>query len=556
MNTRANLTMKHIVLLTNAHEPPAAALTDVLHGAGVAALIEGIREEEEPITPASVEQGDEVVEQDVETPLAVLYEVVAGADMRELYAVAEHAGAVWPTAPLVACRRNVKGNAASTLHPPDTATLKRLGFRAIADEPAQLPALLRELEDRGMTGELQRPQDEVESSWLPSGLLLPEKISTRDLRASFELVASLHFTNDQTSAANAALAGLAPLVEADRWTIYLTSEASGNEAMSLEPLAVRGLTAGERSISETDWQRALLGKALILSGSESKAAREAVAKTEAVRMTTRGRRVVAVPLVSGERVMGVLEGVREGPNHRAFTKANVRLLNALALPIASALANSLRIAEAERLSQTDDLTKLHNARYLRQFLLGEVRRARRYNSSVAALFFDLDDFKHVNDVHGHLVGSHVLMEMATIILSSVRDTDAVARYGGDEFVVVLPESNVEQAAFVAERVRRKIERNAFTGGRGLRLQLTASFGVATFPAHAQSPQQLVASADAAMYEAKAAGKNCVRFAAEPQTDDVRRTADVKSLRADEKRSATDEKQVISAPGNPQSSDFR
>ncbi|HKC64459.1 MAG TPA: GGDEF domain-containing protein, partial [Pyrinomonadaceae bacterium] len=187
---------------------------------------------------------------------------------------------------------------------------------------------------------------------------------------------------------------------------------------------------------------------------------------------------------------------------------------------AYALANSLRIAEAERLSQTDDLTKLHNARYLRQYLLSEVRRARRYGSNVAALFFDLDDFKRVNDVHGHLVGSHVLMEMATIILSSVRDTDVVARYGGDEFVVILPESNIEQAELVAERMRSKIERNLFTGGRGLRLHLTASFGVATFPASAQSPQQLVANADAAMYEAKAAGKNCVRFAAKPISSKV------------------------------------
>ena len=97
----------------------------------------------------------------------------------------------------------------------------------------------------------------------------------------------------------------------------------------------------------------------------------------------------------------------------------------------------MRISEAERLSQTDDLTKLHNARYLRQFLLNEIRRARRYGSSVAALFLDLDDFKRVNDAHGHLAGSHVLMEMAAVILSSIRDTDAVARYGGDEFVIVL-----------------------------------------------------------------------------------------------------------------------
>ncbi|MDT4897670.1 MAG: hypothetical protein QOH25_2747 [Acidobacteriota bacterium] len=516
--TSADLTMKHVVLLTNAHEAPATALADVLHGSGVAALIEGIRDEEQlTAMPAAVKEGAEKESEDVVPPLAVLYEVIPGADMRELYSVIEHAVAVWPTAPLVACRRPHDGNGASTFRTPDAATLKRLGFRAIADEPAQLPALLRELEDRGITGEL-RPPDDVESVWLPNALLLPEKISTRHLRAAFELVASLHFTNDQVSAANTALAGLAALIEADRWTIYLTSEQSGNQAASLEPLAVRGLTPDDRAITDGGWQRALLGNALALSGSESKAARAAVSKMETVRKTERGRRVVAVPLMGGDRAMGVFEGVRDGSaGSRSFTRAQVSLLDSLALPIAAALSNSLRIAEAERLSQTDDLTKLHNARYLRQFLLGEVRRARRYNSSVAALFFDLDDFKLVNDAHGHLVGSHVLMEMATIILSSVRDTDVVARYGGDEFVVILPESSVESAAFVAERVRHKIERNAFTGGRSLRLKLTASFGVATFPAHAQSPQQLVASADAAMYEAKAAGKNCVRFAAQPQS---------------------------------------
>jgi diguanylate cyclase (GGDEF)-like protein len=509
--------MKHVVLLTNAHEAPATALADVLHGAGVAALIEGIRDEEQLPVPVIDGEGAESRGEEVMPPLAVLYEVVPGADMRELYSVIEHAVAVWPNAPLVACRRPSKGNVASTLRTPDATTLKRLGFRAIADEPAQLPALLRELEDRGITGELHRPE-EAESVWMPNALLLPDNIRSKDLRAAFELVASLHLTNDQVSAANTALAGLSALIKADRWTIYLTSAESGNETASLEPLAVRGVTSQDRLITETDWQRALMGHALALSGSESKAARAAVSKMESVRKTEGGRRVLAIPLIGGDRVMGVLEGVREGETARSFTKAGTRLVDALALPIAAALSNSLRIAEAERLSQTDDLTKLHNARYLRQFLLGEVRRARRYNSSVAALFFDLDDFKLVNDVHGHLVGSHVLMEMATIILSSVRDTDVVARYGGDEFVVILPESNVESAAFVAERVRRKIERNAFTGGRGLRLQLTASFGVATFPEHAQSPQQLVANADAAMYEAKAAGKNCVRFAAQPQSN--------------------------------------
>jgi diguanylate cyclase (GGDEF)-like protein len=130
---------------------------------------------------------------------------------------------------------------------------------------------------------------------------------------------------------------------------------------------------------------------------------------------------------------------------------------------------------------------------------------------VAALFLDLDDFKRVNDAHGHLAGSHVLMEMAGVILSSIRDTDAVARYGGDEFVVVLPDTQIDLAGTVAQRLREKIERHFFHAGRNLKLSLTASFGVAAFPEHASSPQQLIAAADTAMYEAKAANKNCIRF---------------------------------------------
>jgi diguanylate cyclase (GGDEF)-like protein len=508
--------MKHVILLTDAHEPPTPALLESLHEAGLRVLIEGLRDVEAEVAALSLahEKGGAKPE----PPLAIVYEVLAGVDALEIHAAIEHALSTWRGVPLVACRDRSNHRPERQLQRPmDGAALKRMGFHAVADDPLQVPALLRELEERGMSGELlpaQTTTAEVETT-LPSAMLLPDNLKIDHLRAAFELVASLHFTHDQKSAAHTALAGLSALVQADRWTIYLSTETSSGQPIALEPLAVRGLTISERESHDDELRRVLLGDELRLSGGESKAAREAIAELEIVGKTERGRRFIAVPLVSGEKLMGVLEGVREGARARSFTKRERALLGALALPIAFALGNSLRIAEAERLSLTDDLTKLHNARYLRQYLLSEIKRARRYGTSCAALFFDLDNFKLVNDLHGHLVGSHVLMEMATIILSSVRDTDIVARYGGDEFVVVLPESNIEQSAFVANRVREKIAAYIFTGGRALRLQMTASFGVASFPQHAQSPQQLVACADAAMYEAKAAGKNCVRFAAPP-----------------------------------------
>jgi diguanylate cyclase (GGDEF)-like protein len=105
------------------------------------------------------------------------------------------------------------------------------------------------------------------------------------------------------------------------------------------------------------------------------------------------------------------------------------------------------------------------------------------------------------------------MEVAAVILPSVRDTDCVVRYGGDEFVLILTETGIDEALQVAERIRAKIEAHQFTGGRRLRFSLTASFGLAVFPMHALSPQQLIAFADRAMYQAKAANKNCIRVTA-------------------------------------------
>ena len=499
----------YVVLLTDAHEAPAYELIEALRVAGVKTLIDGLREVE--VEALLARDGKGVPEPDTPRPLAVLYEVVSGADMVELRAAIEHAKAFWPAAPLVACRRHLSGYQTLNLRNLDGATLKRLGFRAIADKPAQLPALLREIEGHGVTAELKLPE-RVQRPTSPGSFSLPARLNAKTLRAVFDLVSSLHFIGDQSGAAHTALVGLDKLVAADRWTIYLVSDVNPEDASGLERLATRRY-GDETDPTDEDWRRLTMSEPPLPPGSESKAARLAAAGHGIVRKKEKDRHVLAMPLICGERILGVLEVTREGKYARSFRKGEVALLDALVGPLASALANAVRIAEAERLSQTDDLTKLHNARYLRQFLLNEIRRARRYGTSVAALFLDLDDFKRVNDLHGHLVGSHVLMEMASVILSSIRDTDAVARYGGDEFVIVLPDTGMELAGTVAERIRETITRVQFNGGRRLTLSLTASFGVAAFPEHASSPQHLIACADTAMYEAKAAQKNCVRFAA-------------------------------------------
>ncbi|HEX8097663.1 MAG TPA: sensor domain-containing diguanylate cyclase [Pyrinomonadaceae bacterium] len=505
---------KQVVLLTNSPEPCAQDLTEALRGTGISVLV-GV--ECAADNAAGTNGNGHSKGQHDTPPLAVVYEVEGGAEVIEVHAAVEFASSSWPDSPLVALRRASNGHVA-----PDDSALRRLGFSAVAESAAQLPALLREVEERGTTGQLRLPKD-CEG---PEKILtppLPDGLEARALYASFQLVASLHSLSDQKSTALKAVEGLESIVRSDRSVIYLSSEGRSAGDVRLELLALRVQAGGAQESLEVGSLTTKQDDLVNLARVESALAREAAMRMMSVNGSENGRHILALPLVSGERVVGVLEVAREFERGRAFSGREEATLSALASPISYALANSARIAEAERLSQIDDLTKLHNARYLRQFLLGEIKRARRYNSSVSALFFDIDDFKLINDQHGHLVGSHVLMEMAAVALRSVRDTDMVARYGGDEFVVVLPETPIDSALYVAERVREKIESHEFTGGRGLSIRITASFGVAAFPQHAPSPQQLVACADAAMYEAKAAGKNCVHTPAEDPKAESKRT---------------------------------
>lgn len=172
-----------------------------------------------------------------------------------------------------------------------------------------------------------------------------------------------------------------------------------------------------------------------------------------------------------------------------------------------ALDNAHRYERAQNLSFTDDVTGLYNIRYLDIFLKKELDRAKRLEYPISFLFMDMDRFKQVNDRHGHLIGSGLLVLVAKELKNLIRDGDVAIRYGGDEYILVLINTSTQDATMVAERIRERIEGYPFRERLGLDEnaelpELTASIGVATYPDHAKDRQAILNLADKAMYEAK------------------------------------------------------
>lgn len=225
--------------------------------------------------------------------------------------------------------------------------------------------------------------------------------------------------------------------------------------------------------------------------------------------TSKGVSEIAVPLIVDDIVIGVLD--TEIPEGRVIKDYDLDLLRSLGSQIALTIAHAKHVAKVEVQAITDSLTGLFNYRYFRTVVEQEFKRAVRYERPLAMLMIDIDNYKHYNDTNGHRMGDEVLGKVAELLRLSVRDVDIVSRYGGEEFAVLCPETFVDEAKIIAERIRHNIERYPFPykemqpGGA-----LTVSIGVSEYPRDAENVDELVDHADVALYNAKRYTKNCVK----------------------------------------------
>ena len=222
------------------------------------------------------------------------------------------------------------------------------------------------------------------------------------------------------------------------------------------------------------------------------------------------RSILCAPLISRGRTIGVVQVInRRGGK---FTSADLQLLLTLVEPCAIAIENAILFQRTEQLTITDDLTKLFNSRYLNLYLSREIKRCKRHGIPISVIFLDLDGFKSINDQFGHLAGSTTLTEVGQILTQCVRESDILARYGGDEFVAVLPETPASGAIVIGERIRKAIEEHVFLASQGLMARISASIGIASYPDHALTPEGLIQKADQAMYRVKERDKNGIEVA--------------------------------------------
>jgi diguanylate cyclase (GGDEF)-like protein len=285
----------------------------------------------------------------------------------------------------------------------------------------------------------------------------------------------------------------------DTWSLLMVDEEHGDLYFAIavgdkaEALKDIRLKLGE---GIAGWV-AKYGEPLVLADVEADP-RFARRVDEATNMVTHS--IVCFPLRSRLRVLGVIQLVNVDLTQ--FGEQEIFFLQSLCDYAAIAIENARWVERIQELTITDDCTGLYNARHLYKTLETEVYRSSRFGYEFSLLFIDLDHFKSVNDTHGHLIGSKLLAEIGYLIKAQLRLIDFAFRYGGDEFVVLLPQTSKDSALVVAKRLRDGFRSSTFIQDENLNLSVRASIGLATYPHDARTAHDLIRQADGMMYLVK------------------------------------------------------
>ena len=242
----------------------------------------------------------------------------------------------------------------------------------------------------------------------------------------------------------------------------------------------------------------------ILAGSGSLIEELSPVQPHAFRLFTEAAARMSIPLISFGQTLGVLTLHSSQPD--AFRESDLQSLESVADICANSIQNAHYVERVKQLAYLDGLTGIFNRRFFEIRILEEIERARRYETGVAVVMADIDQFKKLNDEFGHLLGDEVLRQVSSVFHQNLRKIDVVCRYGGEEFALLLSQVNAQQALVVADKLRKLVEGWQFPG---VPRPVTISAGVAAFPEHGSGRDQLVRAADNALYSAKQLGRNRV-----------------------------------------------
>ncbi len=315
----------------------------------------------------------------------------------------------------------------------------------------------------------------------------------KDLRVFHDVARALTSSLDLDSILGAIMQQMEQFFEPESWSLLIVDE----EQQNLYYAVAAGKSSGDRNL-RVDMGEGIAGwvaqhgEAVIVSdaGNDPRFGVHA----DSIRCA------ICIPLRSRDRTLGVIELL----NYRSstLTDETMAFLRVLCDYAAIAIQNVRAVERIQELTITDDCTGLFNSRHLFSITESELERSRRFNLPFSLIFIDLDHFKRVNDLHGHLTGSRLLAEIARTIKHNVRGIDSAFRYGGDEFIVLLPQTGKDAALEVTQRLLHSLRDTRYLLAEGLELRMMASFGIASYPEDGNSIQEIIGAADEMMYLVK------------------------------------------------------